>query len=150
MLGKHGSGVQVPGAAPESVWYNKGMKLLFTFVLFLGAATAQNPPATLPTVNTVSIAGVTCTFTVTDSKISLSVDCVASDGTVLDREIHTPSPHGTLVGGGPISCLYGNHADGYVMLQCAVIDEANAVTKIVLDGKLAPVTKKRQWWLFWR
>ncbi len=121
------------------------MKIVF-LLAFACAAFAQ----TLPPVNTLTAAGITCTFTVVDAQMSVAVDCVLADGTIQGRTVKTATTKGDLIGSGPIQCLYATDgaATPTVRLQCMADDDV--AVKIVLDGVLAPVTKKRQWWLLWR
>ncbi len=70
---------------------------------------------------------------------------------ILWRSVALPSVKGAVLGTGAIACLYWTDgaATPTVRLQCSTDDDVSG-PKLALDGKLAPVTKKRQWWLFWR
>lgn len=121
------------------------------FLLVLSSLGFAQLP-TLPPVNTLTVAGQTCTFSVADAQMSVSTDCVLADGTIIARSVHTAQPKGTVIGINAILCTYwladATTSPATVRLQCMTDDDA--VSKVVLDGKLAPVNKKRQWWLFWR
>lgn len=126
------------------------MKLAIAVLIFAAFAFGQTLP-TLPPVNTLTVSGVTCTITVIDQQMSVSGECLAADGTILYRATVTPSTKGNLVGAGPIVCLHWTDgaATPTVRLQCSTDDDTTA-PKLALDGKLAPVSKKRSWWIFWR
>lgn len=120
---------------------------LFLFLTSVVIASAQN----LPVVNTITTAGVTCTFTVVDSLLSVSTDCVSvADGVILDRRVTQPSAKGAILGTGPIMCVYGISGTA-VKLQC-LTDDGVTSPKITLDGTLVPPAagKVRQWWVFWK
>lgn len=125
-------------------------KTIILGLIFLGVGLAQLP--TLPPVNTFTASGQTCTISVADAQMSISVDCILADGTVINRQVATPQVKGTIVGTNYIMCLYwladATTSPQTVRLQCMTDDDS--VSKIVADGKLAPVNKKRQWWIFWR
>lgn len=126
------------------------MKLLI-LIAFGMPLLSQSIP-TLPPVNTLTAVGVTCTFSVVDPQMSIAVECLDSSGAILQRAVQTPNTKGTVIGTGPILCLYWT--DGAtsptVRLQCSTDDDTAVGPKLALDGKLAPLTKKRQWWVFWR
>jgi hypothetical protein len=122
------------------------------FAAMVAGLIAQSTLPTLPAVNVVSAAGVNCTFSVADNQMGISTECLADNGTILKRASDTPHVKGSLLGHGPILCLYWT--DGLtpqtVRLQCSSDDDTGVGPKLVLDGKLAPVNKKRQWWMFWK
>ena len=89
------------------------------------------------------------TFTVADAKGALATECLATDGTILKRSVETPQEKGSLLGTGPILCLYWQ-AGADVRLQCSTDDDSATGPKLALDGKVIGVQKKRQWWLFWK
>lgn len=126
----------------------KRLLLLFSLVF---VAAAQTLP-TLPSINTISAAGVTCTLSVIDNLMGISSQCVDTSGTILHQGSAVANVKGTVVGTGPILCLYWT--DGAptptVRLQCSSDDDTGPGPKLVIDGKLAPVNKKRQWFLFWK
>ncbi len=119
-------------------------------LLFPCALLAQLP--VLPPVNTLTIVGVTCTYTVIDPQMSVATECVDSTGTILYRSVTIPHIKGNLIGAGPIQCLLSTDGAAVptVRLQCMTDDDTAIGPKIALDGKLAPVIKKHQWWLFWK
>lgn len=123
----------------------------FLFQLVLLFPVAVSAQSVLPPVTTITAAGITCTFSVADAQMSLAAECVSADGTINARSVQSPSVKGAIVGYGPVMCLYWTDglAAPTVRLQCLTDDDVTA-PKITLDGKLAPVTKKRQWWVFWR
>lgn len=127
------------------------LKLFALSLLVCLCAFAQTLP-TLPSSNTLTSAGITCTFNVIDNQMSVSSQCVDASGTILHQGSAAPHVKGTLLGTGPILCLHWT--DGAptptVRLQCSSDDDTGPGPKMVLDGKLAPVNKKRVWWLFWK
>lgn len=127
------------------------MKTAFFLLLLCFMAVAQTLP-TLPAVNTVTAAGVTCTFSVADNQMGVSTECLAADGTILKRASDTPHVKGAVLGAGPVMCLYWTDgaASPTVRLQCGSDDDTGIGPKLVFDGKLAPSGKKRQWWVFWK
>jgi hypothetical protein len=127
------------------------LKLIALSLLVCLCAFAQTLP-TLPPVNTITAAGVTCTFAVSDNQIGVATECVDSAGVILKRASDTPNVKGSLLGIGPILCLYWTDgaASPTVRLQCSTDDDTGVGPKLALDGKLAPVNKKRQWWVFWK
>jgi len=128
-------------------------KIWIAVGLFLasGVGVAQTLP-TLPAVNVLSAGGITCTFTVVDAQMGLATECLDSAGFLISRAANIATTKGSLTGAGPILCLYGidNATPPNVRLQCMTDDDPEVAPRIVLDGKLAPVAKKRQWWIFWR
>ncbi len=115
------------------------MRLVLIVLVLVGSLVGQN---FLPTVNTVSVNGTTCTLTVIDSQVSVATECVASNGSVLSRSVHVPRVKGSILGTDDIACLLST--DGTIVkLQCS----NNSV--VVLDGILTPVPTHKQWWLVW-
>lgn len=124
--------------------------MIRTLTLALVFAVGLVAQTTLPAVNTVTVGGTSCTITVIDPQMNVFTECIlTADGTILERAVSTPSKNGKVIGAGPIACLYGIDASGSVILQCLTDDGVN-VPKITLNGKLAPVSKVRQWTLFWK
>jgi len=127
------------------------MRFLMLTAALVGLAAGQSLP-TLPAINTVAAGGTTCTIAVTDAQMSVAAECIDDTGNILYRSSQSASLKGGLLGTGPVLCLYWT--DGApaptVRLQCSTDDDTGSGPRLVLDGKLAPVQKRRQWWIFWR
>lgn len=120
------------------------MKLLVTLLLLTIAVSAQTLP-TLPAVNTLTAPGITCTIEVQDPAGGLFAQCVqTSDATLLYTAVVRPSDEGVVLGHGPLMCLYWTDDAGKNRLQCA------DGLKIVADGIVPQITRKRRWYIFWR
>lgn len=113
-------------------------------ILFFAVSAAlwgQTLP-TLPAIFTVNGTTVNCTFEALDNN-AVSVECVATDGTMQSRAILEQSDRGGLGGHGEILALAWKDATGKTRLQVA------NENKLAFDGYVPTVTAKRRW-RFWR
>lgn len=112
------------------------MKLLAILAFAAGALAAELP--LLPASNTITTATVTCIMTVIDVDLTLQVRCENLTRVELESK---QAPNGKPFGAGDVLCLYQPVEPNQARLQCA----AGGAHLPVLDGRLAPVNRKRTW-----
>lgn len=70
--------------------------------------------------------------------------CTQPDGTVAASSVAIASDMGVVLGHAEVMCLYWAESAGKNRLQCGTAG------KVVIDGYLPPVTRKKRWYLIWR
>jgi len=121
------------------------LKYVALFFAIAVAVQAQTAPPTLPAVNVVTGTDESCSFESQDDTGGLFTQCKAlSDASITYTSVVEASTSGAIAGHGSIMCLYWTESAGKNRLQCG------DAKKVVVDGYLPSVTRKRRWFLFWR
>jgi hypothetical protein len=110
----------------------------------VAAVAQQQALPALPAVNVITTAEQACSLESQDAAGGLFVQCRSvADGAAGYTAVVEASEEGAIVAHGTLGCLYWTE-DGKYRLQCA------DGVKVVVDGYMPPVTRKRRWYLFWR